>query len=94
MTETDLVRPVSAQPARRPAAGRSPMPVLMCSVFMIVLDFFAVSVAIPSMQTGLHAPSSAIEWVVAGSSIFHTVNPPAAFEEMRRMAHDVTAVRV
>ena len=34
------------------------------------------------------------EWVVAGSSIFHTVNPPAAFEEMRRIAHDATAVRV
>ena len=25
-----------------------------------------------------------VEWVVAGSSIFHTVNPAAAFEEMRR----------
>jgi ribulose-phosphate 3-epimerase len=35
-----------------------------------------------------------VEWVVAGSSIFHTVNPPAAFEEMRRLAHDATAVRV
>ena len=35
-----------------------------------------------------------VEWVVAGSSIFHTVNPPAAFEEMRRIAHDATAVRV
>jgi len=34
------------------------------------------------------------EWVVAGSSIFHTVNPPAAFEEMRRIARDATAVRV
>jgi ribulose-phosphate 3-epimerase len=35
-----------------------------------------------------------VEWVVAGSSVFHTVNPPAAFEEMRRIAHDATAVRV
>jgi ribulose-phosphate 3-epimerase len=35
-----------------------------------------------------------VEWVVAGSSIFHTVNPPAAFEEMRRIAHDATTVRV
>ena len=32
-----------------------------------------------------------VEWMVAGSSIFHTVNPPAAFEEMRRIAHDATA---
>lgn len=35
-----------------------------------------------------------VEWVVAGSSVFHTVNPPAAFEEMRRIAHNATAVRV
>ncbi len=27
-----------------------------------------------------------VEWVVAGSSIFHTVNPGAAFEEMRSLA--------
>jgi ribulose-phosphate 3-epimerase len=35
-----------------------------------------------------------VEWVVAGSSIFHSVNPPSAFEEMRRIAHDASAVRV
>ena len=35
-----------------------------------------------------------VEWVVAGSSIFHSVNPPSAFEEMRRIAHSATAVRV
>ena len=35
-----------------------------------------------------------VEWVVSGSSIFHSVNPPAAFEEMRRIAHDATAIRV
>ena len=29
-----------------------------------------------------------VEWVVAGSSIFHTVNPAAAFEEMRSLAHE------
>ena len=34
------------------------------------------------------------EWVVAGSSVFHTVNPAAAFQEMRRIAHDATAIRV
>jgi len=35
-----------------------------------------------------------VEWVVAGSSVFHTVNPPAAFEELRRIAHEATTVRV
>jgi EmrB/QacA subfamily drug resistance transporter len=40
--------------------------VLMCGTFMIVLDFFIVNVAMPSMQIELHASTSAIEWVVAG----------------------------
>ena len=35
-----------------------------------------------------------VEWVVAGSSVFHTVNPPAAFEELRRIGQDATAIRV
>jgi len=33
---------------------------------MIVLDFFVVNVALPSMQGDLHASPSATEWVVAG----------------------------
>ena len=42
------------------------LPVLMAGTFMIVLDFFIVNVALPSMQSGLHASASALEWVVAG----------------------------
>lgn len=42
------------------------MPVLMAATFMIVLDFFIVNVALPSIQVGLHASASSIEWVVAG----------------------------
>jgi EmrB/QacA subfamily drug resistance transporter len=33
---------------------------------MVVLDFFIVNVALPSMQRDLHAASSDLEWVVAG----------------------------
>src|SRR5689334_17427745 len=40
--------------------------VLMAGTFMIVLDFFIVNVALPTMQSELQASSSAIEWVVAG----------------------------
>ncbi|HEY7337034.1 MAG TPA: ribulose-phosphate 3-epimerase [Bryobacteraceae bacterium] len=35
-----------------------------------------------------------VEWVVAGSSIFHTVNPVNAFEEMTQIAQEATLVRV
>ena len=38
--------------------------------------------------------SAGVDWVVAGSSIFHTVNPAATFEEMRQLARAGTAVRV
>ena len=33
---------------------------------MVVLDFFIVNVAMPAMQSDLHAGTGAIEWVVAG----------------------------
>jgi ribulose-phosphate 3-epimerase len=35
-----------------------------------------------------------VEWVVAGTSIFHTVNPRAAFEEMRALAGNASAIKV
>ncbi len=40
---------------------------------MIVLDFFIVNVALPSIQTGLHASATAIEWVVAGYGLTFAV---------------------
>ncbi len=35
-----------------------------------------------------------IEWVVAGTSVFHTVNPRAAFEEMRSLALKASSIKV
>lgn len=35
-----------------------------------------------------------VEWVVTGSSVFHTVNPGAAFEELTRAARAAVEVRV
>jgi EmrB/QacA subfamily drug resistance transporter len=40
--------------------------VLMCGTFLVVLDFFIVNVALPSMARDLSASSSDLEWVVAG----------------------------
>ena len=42
------------------------LPILMAGTFMIVLDFFIVNVALPSMQSRLHAGPGTVEWVVAG----------------------------
>jgi ribulose-phosphate 3-epimerase len=33
-----------------------------------------------------NAVSAGAEWLVAGSAVFHTVNPRAAYEELRRLA--------
>jgi EmrB/QacA subfamily drug resistance transporter len=46
--------------------GWGPLAVLMCGTFLVVLDFFIVNVALPSMQRDLHTTSSGLEWVVAG----------------------------
>ena len=40
---------------------------------MVVLDFFIVNVALPSIQSRLHASSGAIEWVVAGYGLTSAV---------------------
>src|SRR4051812_37645413 len=42
------------------------LPVLLAGAFMVVLDFFIVNVALPSIATDLGAGASALEWVVAG----------------------------
>jgi EmrB/QacA subfamily drug resistance transporter len=42
------------------------LPVVLTGVFITVLDFFIVNVAIPSMQEDLHAGSAAVQWIVAG----------------------------
>jgi len=40
------------------------------------------------------AIEAGIEWVVAGSSVFHTVNPANAFLDMQKRARDASGVRV
>ncbi|MGZ4268177.1 MAG: MFS transporter [Solirubrobacteraceae bacterium] len=47
--------------------------VVLAGTFLVVLDFFIVNVALPSMQADLHASSGAIEWVVAGYALTSAV---------------------
>ncbi len=56
--------------SRRPTSSRFlPLVVLMAGTFMVVLDFFIVNVALPSIQRHLHAGPGAAEWIVAGYGI-------------------------
>ena len=47
----------------------APLAVLMTGTFMFVLDFFILNVALPSIQHGLRAGESAIEWIEAGYAL-------------------------
>jgi EmrB/QacA subfamily drug resistance transporter len=49
------------------------LPVLLAGTCLIVLDFFIVNVAMASMQTDLHAGTTAVEWVVAGYGLTFAV---------------------
>jgi EmrB/QacA subfamily drug resistance transporter len=63
-TETLRAVPFGARTAslRKWAA----LPVVLTGVAMVVLDFFIVNVAMPTMQSDLNAGVNAIQWVVAG----------------------------
>src|SRR5262249_59428699 len=55
------------------ASRWAPLPIVLAGTFMVVLDFFIVNVAMPSIQASLHASSGAIEWVVAGYGLTSAV---------------------
>src|SRR4051795_11772435 len=65
-TQTQDLIGAPSRPARLGLGKWAALPVLLTGTFMVVLDFFIVNVALPSMQADLHASSGAIEWVVAG----------------------------
>jgi EmrB/QacA subfamily drug resistance transporter len=70
MTTQSIAKPLGAAatgPLARTLASRwAPLPVVLSGTFIVVLDFFIVNVALPSLQSNLHASSGAVEWVAAG----------------------------
>ena len=74
---TDTLSPTVAPAVGRISRARTsrwaPLPVVLAATFMVVLDFFIVNVALPSIQRGLHASSSSIEWIVAGYGLTSAV---------------------
>src|SRR5262249_14602193 len=68
-----LVAPRISRFAMARTSRWAALPVVLAGTFMVVLDFFIVNVALPSIQHSLHASGSAIEWVVAGYSLTSAV---------------------
>ncbi len=62
-----------AGPAGAASLDWRPLPVLMVGTFLIVLDFFIVNVALPSIQRNLHTSASALEWVITGYGLAFAV---------------------
>jgi EmrB/QacA subfamily drug resistance transporter len=74
MSSSVSPEPVAAAVKERPAQqGDAPhwalLPIILTGVFMSVLDAFIVIVAIPSIQSDLHASSAAIQFVIAGFAL-------------------------
>src|ERR1700743_3792247 len=65
---TQTVR-AEAGTTNSPAVSWAPLAVVLCGIFVYVLDFFIVNVALPAIQRGLAASPAAIEWVVAGYAL-------------------------
>ena len=76
---TSTVTPTSSRARVRGAIGRArasrwaALPIVLAGTFMVVLDFFIVNVALPSMQAHLHASAGSVEWVVAGYGLTSAV---------------------
>lgn len=71
MTQSNLAASaasLSSSPAGPTAArpGRLGLWVMLSGTFLVVLDFFIVNVALPSMQRDLHAGAATLQLVVAG----------------------------
>jgi EmrB/QacA subfamily drug resistance transporter len=72
---------VNVMRGRRPATGSAapaqatwgPLAVMLTGTFMVVLDFFIVNVAIPSMQRHLQASAAGVEWVITAYGLTYGV---------------------
>src|SRR3954453_10626967 len=67
MTTLDNPRTAPGRAAAAEAGpGLLPLTVLLSGTFLIVLDFFVVNVALPSVQVDLGAGGTTLAWLVAG----------------------------
>lgn len=71
MTSSSLTLPgrtthTTARPSSSPWTA---LPVIIAGAFMVVLDFFIVNVALPSIATDLGAGSASLDWIVASHGL-------------------------
>jgi EmrB/QacA subfamily drug resistance transporter len=54
---------------RAPNRGTALLATLAMAQFMVVLDFTIVNVALPSIQRGLHVPTTTLQWLVSAYAV-------------------------
>jgi EmrB/QacA subfamily drug resistance transporter len=64
-----MVQELTEEELTKPVARWLALPVILAGVFMTILDFSIVNVAIPSIQRDLHASPAEIQLVVGGYSL-------------------------
>lgn len=64
---------LSDHPAARPALHLTGLAILLCGGFLPLLDFFIVNVALPAMDTTLHATGPMLQFVVAGYGVAYAL---------------------
>jgi EmrB/QacA subfamily drug resistance transporter len=69
MTQAQLTSPVPAAGAHPAGPTLATLLVMLSGTFMVVLDFFIVNVALPSLQHDLHASAGTLQLVVAAYGI-------------------------
>lgn len=55
--------------SRAPNRGTALLATLAMAQFMVVLDFTIVNVALPSIQRGLHVPTTTLQWLVTAYAV-------------------------
>lgn len=79
MTTTQTLTQTAAAPtlaAPSVVAGEPPwaaLPVIIGGALMVILDFFILNVALPSLTTDLHASSAQLEWIVASYALMEAI---------------------
>jgi EmrB/QacA subfamily drug resistance transporter len=64
-----MIQELTREELTTPVARWLTLPVILAGVFMTILDFSIVNVAIPSIQQDLHASAAEIQFVVGGYSL-------------------------
>src|ERR1700723_701193 len=87
MTIEKRVSPPPAAPRPPPVQAGRPVAVVLVGAFMALLDTTIVTVALPTIRTGLHASPATLEWVVSAYALAYGLTLVPAGRAGDRFGH-------